>query len=370
MSTAIASLRTSLRAAPGLIELPIPPLSLPTAENAYRVGEAVLLTLKDGRRVRGVLLSFRPNRGRLFLRRESQTDVDSEEFSFIDIRTLQVLGDRKIVRLSPTLEIRGKVVLPPTRQDFEILLDNGETLTGETFGFRIDLNGLHLYPANENEAGRYTHLFIASHAIKMQRVGPLLGEALVEQQLVTYEALADELAAQHKRRIQPIGEYLVSAKLVTPKELEAALERQRATPEMRLGEILVSEGLITEDQLGDALREQEKNRKMPLGEMLIASGILTVDSITQALAQKLGLPFVDLHEFSIDTNAVKLLDKEIARKQQVIPLYVEDDRMVIAVENPMQWRLVEALKVFVKMDVELVMATAADIAWAIDEYYD
>lgn len=367
MRTAIHSQRPKRRAASGLIDLPVPPLSLPTAENAYRVGEAVLVTLKDGRRVKGALLAFRPDQERMFVRIYSQTAIDAQQISFKEIRAVHVLRDRSVARLSPTLEVRGKVVLPPTRQEFEVILDNDERLVGQTLGFRIDHCGLHLYPADE--LLMYTHIFVAAHAIKMQRVGPLLGNALVDEKLVTYEALAAELKAQHRLRELPLGEYLISAHVLTARELEEALERQRTMPEMRIGEILIREGLITEAQLDKALAQQEKNRKRPLGEMLVSSGLVTVQTVTQTLAKKLGIPFVDLQRFVVDLRAVWLLSEDVARERQVIPLYVEDGRMVVAMENPLQWELIEALRMLVNMEVEAVMATQLDIAWAIDRYY-
>ena len=140
-------------------------------------------------------------------------------------------------------------------------------------------------------------------------------------------------------------------------------------PRVRVGEILVADGAITEAQLGEALRQQEKNRKMPLGEMLVSAGLVSSESVMQTLAKKLGVPFVELREFAIDMKAVKRVGESIARRLQIMPLYIQDGRMVVAIENPMQWKTLEELRCDVKSDVEAVMATAVDIAWAINKHY-
>jgi len=367
MRQATASLQFIHKAAPGLINLPIPPLSLPSAKNAYHVGETVLITMNNGSRVKGALLAFRADRGAMFVRLDSDTRIVAKEMPFSSIRSLHILRDRRIVSLSPTLEVRGKVIIPPIRQEFEIVLQDDERLAGHTFSFRVDRNGLHLFPGEES--GVYTHLFVPSHAIKAQRVGPLLGEALVEENLVTYDAMKAELAEQHRLRERPIGEYLISASLVTAEQLEAALERQRAMPQVKLGEVLVRDGVITETQLGEALQEQERNRRMPLGEMLISAGLVSAEHIKQTLAKKIGIPYIDLRGFEIDVKAVDLLGEEIVRRHQAIPLYFQDGRMVVAIEDPMRWEAIETLRTYANMDVEPVMATASDIAWAVDKYY-
>src|SRR5256885_12926297 len=79
MKAATGSSRAPLRAAAGLIDLPVPPLSLRTTENAYRLGEVVQIALNDGARVRGALLAFRADQGRLLVRLDSDARIEARE---------------------------------------------------------------------------------------------------------------------------------------------------------------------------------------------------------------------------------------------------------------------------------------------------
>lgn len=257
--------------------------------------------------------------------------------------------------------------MPSEKQEFELLLEGGDKLRGYTFGFRVDQHGLHLFPVNK--AGTYTHAFVPASALKERRIGPLLGKALVKDKVVSSATIEATLADQQKRRDLPIGEYLKSTAVVTTQELAEALKRQKSMPRLRLGEVLVQENIITEKQLQDALQEQAKNRKIPLGEILVSSGQVTQSDIKRTLAKKMGIPFVDLHQFQVDLDVVKLVPEEIARQHKIMPLYIYDGRLVFAIEDPMLWEPVEALRFRTKMTSDAVMATEADIEWAIDKYY-
>jgi hypothetical protein len=106
-------------------------------------------------------------------------------------------------------------------------------------------------------------------------------------------------------------------------------------PNLKLGEILVSEGLVTDAQLQEALKEQKKNRKSALGEILVNAGVIAKDEIQQSLAKKLAIPFVNLREFIVEPEIIGVLTAAIAFKHKVVPLYVYEGKIVVAIENPM-----------------------------------
>lgn len=349
------------------IQLPFPPLCVESPETAYKSGETVVVTLKDGAKLSGALIAFNHIEAIAVVRHDAPAGAELKKVRLQDIKVLHVQKSRKMTRLPPSLEARGDVVMPTEKQEFELLLDGGDRLRGHTFGFRVDQHGLHLFPVNK--AGEYTHVFVPTIAIKERRIGPLLGKALVKDKLVTSGAIEATLAEQQKKRDVPIGEYLKSTAVVSTAELAEALKRQKSMPQMRLGEVLVSEKIITEQQLQVALQEQAKNRKVPLGEILVSSGLVSQHAIKRTLAKKMGIPFVDLHQFQIDLDIIKLVPEDIARQHKIMPLYIYDGRLVFAIEDPMQWEPVEALRFRTKMTVDAVMATDTDIAWAIDRYY-
>lgn len=214
-----------------------------------------------------------------------------------------------------------------------------------------------------------SHVFVAKAAIESYVIGEHVGDQLVQEKQISQHTLETVLKEQQSERARLLGDYLVSNRIVDADELEKALSRQPRMPNVKLGEILTSENLVTEDQLVGALKDQKKRRKSALGEILVEKGIIQRNQIQQALAKKLGIPFVNLREFIIEPDIIRLLTASTAFKHKVVPLYVYEGRIVVAVENPMDWQLIDMLSFNLNKFVEPVMASSEDINWALQFYY-
>ena len=140
-------------------------------------------------------------------------------------------------------------------------------------------------------------------------------------------------------------------------------------PVMRLGEALLQMHYITEEQLNAALEQQRKDRKQPLGQILVNSGVIDEQRLKQALAEKLGIPFVELDGFAIEFDATSRLSEEIARKYNAVPLYVENGVLIAAMNDPLNAVHTEALRFHAQMRIAPVMAGQDSILKAIDRCY-
>ena len=86
-----------------------------------------------------------------------------------------------------------------------------------------------------------------------------------------------------------------------------------------LGRLLVEKGVVSEDQLRIAIQEQNKNHQ-PLGRLMVGLGFLSEATIRDVLSENLGQESVDLTTVIIDSAAIKLIPKDIARRYQLLPL--------------------------------------------------
>ena len=174
-------------------------------------------------------------------------------------------------------------------------------------------------------------------------------------------------------RVEPLHEPAPSRppleKIGSLEQLYRALSAKRDMPVAKLGDLLVEARLITPEQLDVALQFQRHNEKKHLGEILVDLGVLTRDQLYLALCQKLGIPFVDLAKFSIDTRLLKVLPDESVRKHSVVPLCYIEGRLVIAVPDPLDTAPLEHVRFYTQAPVTQVMATAEDIDRAIVSYY-
>jgi type II secretory ATPase GspE/PulE/Tfp pilus assembly ATPase PilB-like protein len=148
-----------------------------------------------------------------------------------------------------------------------------------------------------------------------------------------------------------------------------ALNGQRPMPVGKLGDLMVEAQLITSEQLDLALQLQRHNEKKHLGEILVDLGLLARDQLYLVLCQKLGIPFVDLTKFAIDSRLLKVLPDDLVRKNAIVPLCYIDGRLVVAVSDPLDTARLEHVRFFTQAPVTPVMATAEDIERSIVLYY-
>ncbi|HHJ80936.1 MAG TPA: type II secretion system protein GspE, partial [Candidatus Tenderia electrophaga] len=155
------------------------------------------------------------------------------------------------------------------------------------------------------------------------------------------------------------------------KDLKALLSVHKRMPDIRLGEVLLSEGLISEDQLDTALKIQQTYTRGShhLGQILVESGLLTPEQLNIALARKLSIPFVSLEGYEIPPQLITRVPPEIAQHYKVLPLSELSNAMVVAMVNPFDLAAVDALRFNSRMNIEIVMASAEEIAEALNTHY-
>ena len=152
-------------------------------------------------------------------------------------------------------------------------------------------------------------------------------------------------------------------------DLRILLGRYRDLPDVYLGEMLLYAKLITPEQLKEALAFQVKTPGVHLGQILIERGWATPEQVNVALAQKLGIPFVRIQEFQVDTDVLHRLPSDVIMQHNVLPLGEVNGKLVVAVENPFNYTMVEALRFNSKAPVEFVMAPASEISAAVNRYF-
>jgi type IV pilus assembly protein PilB len=136
----------------------------------------------------------------------------------------------------------------------------------------------------------------------------------------------------------------------------------------RLGDLLVEAGLITEEQLQEALKEKAPGQK--LGDALLQRGYITEQQLIEVLEFQLGIPHVSLYRYPIDPKLTNLVPKEFAKRHMVMPLKVEGDRLLVAMADPMDFFVIDDLRLSTGFHIETAIASKDDILRAINKYYD
>ncbi|PYZ93636.1 type II secretion system protein GspE [Salipaludibacillus keqinensis] len=136
----------------------------------------------------------------------------------------------------------------------------------------------------------------------------------------------------------------------------------------RLGDLLVETGLITPDQLSEALKQ--KTDKQKLGDSLLQQGFITEQQLIEVLEFQLGIPHVSLYRYPIDTKVTSMISKEVAIRNFVMPLKREEDKLYIAMADPMDYFTIDDIRLSTGFQLEVAIATKDDIVRTIHKYYD
>jgi hypothetical protein len=102
---------------------------------------------------------------------------------------------------------------------------------------------------------------------------------------------------------------------------------------VKIGEILQSKNLINEAQLQIALVQQKITDEL-LGDIVVKLGFVSSKEMGQSLAEQAGMEFIDLGQYPLSEEALKLIPKEVAETTGFIPIEITDGRLSIGVTNP------------------------------------
>ncbi len=138
---------------------------------------------------------------------------------------------------------------------------------------------------------------------------------------------------------------------------------------IRIGDLLVESKKITNEQLTQALALQ-KEKKMKIGELLISEGMISEVEMLEVLEQHLGIPAVNLQEFKINREVLKLIKEPVARRLNIMPLDMRGNRVIVATSDPLDLGAIDEIRNITGQDPILAVATSASILKSINNNYD
>ena len=136
----------------------------------------------------------------------------------------------------------------------------------------------------------------------------------------------------------------------------------------RIGELLIERGLITDNELDFALDMQKLSHEK-LGEVLINNKIVTPEDIAQALATQLEVEYVDLNKKNISSEMTRIVKRNTARQNHLVPLQKQGDALFVAMEDPLNYFAMDEVRKATNLRVVPFIATKAAIEHAINSLY-
>ena len=136
----------------------------------------------------------------------------------------------------------------------------------------------------------------------------------------------------------------------------------------RFGDILVKEEVISLDQLKTAIEEQKQTGKR-LGETLLRLGYINEYELVAFLSKQYRVPAINLDEFEISPDVLKLITRESAVKHALVPINRSGSNLIVAMSDPSNIFAVDDLKFATGHNIEVVVASERAIRNAIEKYY-
>jgi type IV pilus assembly protein PilB len=136
-----------------------------------------------------------------------------------------------------------------------------------------------------------------------------------------------------------------------------------------LGTMLVEAGKISNDQLTQALSLIDKNKNR-LEQVLVSMGAVTdEEEITSFIGKQLNIGAIRLSDLELNADIVKLIPHDIARKFNVISVSKLGKTLVVAISDPSNIYVLDAIKFITGCSVQPVISPEPAIQKAIEHYY-
>ncbi|MCH8086297.1 MAG: Flp pilus assembly complex ATPase component TadA [Chloroflexi bacterium] len=139
--------------------------------------------------------------------------------------------------------------------------------------------------------------------------------------------------------------------------------------EDRVGLVLQEGGFISAEQLGQAGQISQESGKGLL-DTLVDQGMVARETLVTVLSFQLRIPIVDLKHVDLDSEAVRLVPEEYARRNTVLPLGFDSDGSVrVATLTPNNFQLSTELSSITGHQTKFVLALGGGLEQLIQRTY-
>ena len=135
---------------------------------------------------------------------------------------------------------------------------------------------------------------------------------------------------------------------------------------INLSKVLIDSGKMSLEELGKALLVQ-KNTGLDLQKILVSEGFISEDELLGLISYYLYMPYLDLSKFKVDSEVIKLLPENLARKYRILPLHRIGDIVVVVTAEPLDVIALDNLRLTFAYEVKQVLGKEGAISAHIEK---
>ena len=140
----------------------------------------------------------------------------------------------------------------------------------------------------------------------------------------------------------------------------------------KLVDILIEQGKLTEENLRKAELHSRQN-DTAITDSLVALGFVKEEDITMATSKQLSVPYASWENGILnserDQNLSDIIDEKFARENLVLPLFMEETSIAIAMIEPSNVLLLDNLKMMTGLEIQPFIAPKSQLLAALDRFY-
>lgn len=134
--------------------------------------------------------------------------------------------------------------------------------------------------------------------------------------------------------------------------------------------IFIKRDVFTEAE-GRIYREQfEESDHDSFEDFLMTEGLVSKEDLLDALSVFYKVPAVDVRGYYVDTELIRNFPKDFLLRNEILPLVMEEDFLVVAASTPNNSDLLPQLGNFTSEDIQFYVGLGVDIIDTVEEYYD
>ncbi len=135
----------------------------------------------------------------------------------------------------------------------------------------------------------------------------------------------------------------------------------------QLADILLKDKVISQNYYNEGVTAA-KTGKDPV-RFFLEKNYITEAKLVYYLAQKFGLPSINLAKFEVQPEVVKLVPADLAKKTQAIPIQSNKGTLVVAICDPALLAGLQSIKFHTSLNVEAVLTSYSAFDAAMQKYY-
>ena len=132
-------------------------------------------------------------------------------------------------------------------------------------------------------------------------------------------------------------------------------------------DLLRDAGLVTSPQIEEARANLDGSTRIV--ELLVRQGIVADDDVSRSLAAQTQMQWIDLANMVVPQEVIDEIKPEDARRFKMIPIARNENSLVVATGDPLDFDSIDGLSFLLKREIDLVCTTPEKIRQALVKYY-